>query len=206
MIGYPVIDGDGHITEQESAYRERLPEPYRSAQPLYPHDGWDRNLGGRLGHQVADPARQLADMDAEGIDIAVLFPTGGLAIGNVRDPALATALARPYNEWLAEFCITAPERLKGVGIVALQQPATAVAELERLVQQGHVAVQVPTHVAWRKLSDSELEPFYAAAERLHVPLALHTQPRDAAGTDRFDKFLAVHAVAHPFEMMIAMAQ
>ena len=30
--------------------------------------------------------------------------------------------------------------------------------------------------------------------------------RDAAGTDRFDKFLAVHAVSHPFEQMIAMAQ
>src|SRR4051812_38580996 len=43
MIGYPVIDGDGHLTEPDGAYRERLPEPYRSARPLYPHDGWDRN-------------------------------------------------------------------------------------------------------------------------------------------------------------------
>lgn len=206
MIGYPVIDGDGHITEPERAYRERLPEPYRSARPLYPHDGWDRNLGGRMGHQVADPERQLADMDAEGIDTAVLFPTSGLAIGNVRDPDLATALARAYNAWLAEFCRAAPERLKGVGIVALQQPGAAVAELERLAELGHVAVQVPTYIAWRKLSDRELDPFWAAAERLKVPLALHTQPRNAAGTDRFDKFLAVHAVAHPFEQMIALTQ
>ena len=206
MIGYPVIDGDGHLTEPESAYRERLPEPYRSARPLYPHDGWDRNLGERMGHRVDTPAQQLGDMDREGIDVAVLFPTSGLAVGNVRDPDLATALAHAHNDWLADFCAAAPERLKGVGIVALQEPAEATKELERLAGQGHVAVQVTTYVAWRKLSDRALDPFYAAAERLELPLAIHSQPRDAAGTDRFDKFLAVHAVAHPFEQMIAMAQ
>jgi predicted TIM-barrel fold metal-dependent hydrolase len=136
----------------------------------------------------------------------VLFPTSGLAVGNVRDPDLATALAHAYNDWLADFCAAAPERLKGVGIVALQEPAEATKELERLAGQGHVAVQVTTYVAWRKLSDRALDPFYAAAERLRLPLAIHSQPRDAAGTDRFDKFLAIHAVAHPFEQMIAMAQ
>jgi uncharacterized protein len=206
MIGCPVIDGDGHVTETEEAYRARLPEPYRSARPLYSHDGWDRGLGNRMGHRVTEPTRQLADMDQEGIDIAVLFPTLGLGIGNVRDPDLAIALARAYNDWLADFCAAAPDRLKGVGIVALQEPDAAVAELERLAALGLVSVQVPTWIAWRKLSDRALDPFWAAAERLDVPLGLHTQPRDAAGTDRFDKFLAVHAVAHPFEMMIAMAQ
>jgi len=205
MIGYPVIDADGHITEPLEVYRARLPEPYRSARNLFPEDGWDRGLG-RMGHRVDDPARQLADMDAEGIDIAVLFPTAGLAIGNVRDPDLARALATAYNGWLAEFCAVAPDRLKGVGIVALQEPASAVEELERLVALGLVAVQVPTYVAWRKLSDGALDPFWAAAERHDVPIAIHSQPRDAAGTDRFDKFLAVHAVAHPFEQMIAMTQ
>ena len=205
MIGYPVIDADGHLTESIEVYRERLPEPHRSARNLFPQDGWDRGLG-RMGHRVHDPARQLADMDAEGIDIAVLFPTAGLAIGNVRDPDLARLLATAYNSWLAEFCGAAPDRIKGVGIVALQETESATEELKRLVDLGMVAVQVPTYVAWRKLSDRALDPFYAAAERLEVPIAIHSQPRDAAGTDRFDKFLAVHAVAHPFEQMIAMTQ
>ena len=205
MVGYPVIDGDGHLTEPMEAYRERLPEPYRSARNLFPHDGWDRNLG-RMGHRVDDPARQLADIDAEGIDAAVLFPTSGLAIGNVRDPACARALATAYNGWLAQFCSTAPDRTKGVGIVALQETESAIEELERLVELGMVAVQVPTYVAWRQLSDPVLDPFYAAAERLNIPIAIHSQPRDAAGTDRFDKFLAIHAVSHPFEQMIAMTQ
>lgn len=205
MIGYPVIDADGHLTEPMEAYHSRLPQPYASARNLFPQDGWDRGLG-RMGHRVDDPVRELADIDAEGIDIAVLFPTAGLSIGNVRDPDCASALARAYNDWLAEFCSAAPERIKGVGIVALQETESAVGELERLVDLGMVAVQVPTYVAWRKLSDRMLDPFYAAAERLDIPIAIHSQPRDAAGTDRFDKFMAIHAVSHPFEQMIAMTQ
>jgi len=205
MIGYPVIDADGHVNEPWEAYRARLPAPYSAARNLFPGDGWDRGLG-RMGHVVDNPQRQLADMDVEGIDVAVLFPTAGLGIGNVRDPDAARLLAVAYNDWLAEFCAAAPDRIKGVGIVALQEPASAVEELQRLVVLGMVGVQVPTYVAWRKLSDRALDPFYAAAERLDVPIGIHSQPRDAAGSDRFDKFLAIHAVSHPFEQMIAMAQ
>jgi len=205
MNGYSVIDADGHLTEPMEAYKARLPEPYKSARNLFPHDGWDRNLG-RMGHRVDNPEQEISDLDAEGIDAAVVFPTAGLAIGNVRDPDCARHLSSAYNGWLAEFCGTAPERIKGVGIVALQQTERAVEELERLAGLHMVAVQVPTYVAWRKLSDPELYPFYEAAERLNIPIAIHSQPRNAAGTDRFDKFLAVHAVAHPFEQMIAMTQ
>lgn len=205
MIGYPVIDADGHLTEPIETYRGRLPEPYTSARNLFPQDGWDRNLG-RMGHLVDNPQQELSDLDAEGIDSAVVFPTSGLAIGNVRDPDCARHLSSAYNSWLAEFCAAAPDRIKGVGIVGLQQTESAVEELERLAELGMVAVQVPTYVAWRKLSDPALYPFYEAAERLNMPIGIHSQPRDAAGTDRFDKFLAIHAVAHPFEQMIAMTQ
>src|SRR5688572_21499256 len=73
MIGYPVIDADGHVNEPWEAYRARLPAPYNAARSLFPGDGWDRGLG-RMGHVVDNPQRQLADMDVEGIDVAVLFP------------------------------------------------------------------------------------------------------------------------------------
>ena len=204
MIGYPVIDADGHLTEPMTAYRERIPEPYSSARELFPQDGWDRDLG-RMGHRVADPERELADIDAEGIDRGAVShgrpeyrqrarPGPGPGAGDGVQPVAPRVLQR------------LPDRIKGVGIVGLQEVESAVEELERLVEQGMVAVQVPTYVAWRKLSDRELDPFYAAVERLDVPIAVHSQPRDAAGTDRFDKFLAVHAVTHPFEQMIAMTQ
>ena len=61
-----------------------------------------------------DPASQIEAMDVEGLDLAVLFPSRGLfvlgldsveAIGtDGLEPAFATAIARAYNDWLADFC------------------------------------------------------------------------------------------------------
>src|SRR2546428_11348521 len=64
-----------------------------------------------------DPASQLEAMDTEGIDVAVLFPPGGLDALATDDlePDLAAAIARAYNDWLGGFCAPAPRRLIGTG-------------------------------------------------------------------------------------------
>jgi hypothetical protein len=54
----------------------------------------------------SDPRRRLVDMDAEGIDIAVLYPSIGLFLEAIQDPALAEASCRVYNDWLADYCLT----------------------------------------------------------------------------------------------------
>lgn len=61
---------------------------------------------------------QLEGMDTEGIDVAaVLFPTRGLYALATDDlePELAANIARAYNDWLADFCAPAPDRLIGCG-------------------------------------------------------------------------------------------
>ena len=49
---------------------------------------------------------QLKGMDAEGIDVAVIYPSRGLFALTVPglDPKLAAAIARAYNDWLYDFC------------------------------------------------------------------------------------------------------
>jgi hypothetical protein len=61
-----------------------------------------------------DPKARLADMDRDGIDAQVLYGDGAMA---ARDPELRSVLARAYNDWLAEFCSMAPERLIGLAVV-----------------------------------------------------------------------------------------
>ena len=75
----------------------------------------------------SDPVARLADMDAEGIDQAVLYPTIGLYFSAVADPAAAVALARAYNDWLAGYCAADPRRLFGAAMLPLQDPAAAAA-------------------------------------------------------------------------------
>ena len=72
---------------------------------------------GRLGFAIErdyDSGAQIMAMDMEGIDIAVLFPTGGLSLlsRNNMDPQLSLALSQAYNNWIHEFCQYSPDQLK----------------------------------------------------------------------------------------------
>ena len=82
-----------------------------------------------------DPVARLRDMDVEGIDVAVLYPSIGLNFWAIEDPAAAVALARAYNDWLAEYCAADPRRLAGAAMLPFQDPAGAAAELRRAARE-----------------------------------------------------------------------
>src|SRR2546430_12450637 len=67
-----------------------------------------------------DPHKRIPDMDLDGIDAAFLYPSMGLFAGAVHDPALAGALCRAYNRWLADYCKPYPDRLFGVAMLPMQ--------------------------------------------------------------------------------------
>ena len=67
-----------------------------------------------------DPHKRIPDMDLDGIDAAFLYPSMGLFSGAVHDPALAGALCRAYNRWLADYCKPYPDRLFGIAMLPMQ--------------------------------------------------------------------------------------
>jgi predicted TIM-barrel fold metal-dependent hydrolase len=88
---------------------------------------WDPSV---LSHLAipggSDGAARLVDMDREGIDAAVLYPT--LLLEWREDPAGFGALCRAYNDWLRDYCAADPSRLYGVGAVPLQDILAAIAD------------------------------------------------------------------------------
>jgi len=87
---------------------------------------WDAvgELDPRTRHPMTegatDPQARLADMDAMGVDQALLYPTWfaeGFFL--VQDPDVAYALARAYNDWIADFCAATPNRLFAAAILPL---------------------------------------------------------------------------------------
>ena len=199
-----IIDADGHVTESEaSVQRFMRPEFRREIRPDV--DPWDRSQGGKLGKRNEDPHVQLADLDQEGIDVQVIYPTN---LSNNANPDTPRALewARAYNDWLAEFCAVNPSRLKGVATIALQDVDVAVREVRRAVEElGHVAVMMPTNVMDRDIGRPEFWPFYEEVERLGIPLAVHGGINAATRVHgRFDKFISVHTISFPFECMMAL--
>ena len=121
-----------------------------------------------------DPAERVKVLDAEGIDVSVLYPGLGLALGGINDPELAVASCRVYNDWIAEFAAQAPTRLVGVGALPLQDPDAAVGEIHRMVDLGlRAAFTRPNPSAGRALHDRALDPVYATLAETGLPLAFH---------------------------------
>ena len=234
----PIVDADGHVMEPASAWAA-LPDSYRphiSADPSgYEHVvvGGTEILAVPLGNLArpgstfddpasfrpladampggSDPVSRLRDMDREGIDQVVLYPTIGLYFTIVEDPPTAVALAAAYNDWLAGYCAADPRRLFGAASLPLQDPVAAARELRRAVTElGFVAGFVrPNPCLGRALSDRAYDALWEAAEELDVPIGIHegssvTVP--TLGSDRPFNPLVLHAVSHPFEGMLACAQ
>ncbi|MEX0664140.1 MAG: amidohydrolase family protein [Acidimicrobiia bacterium] len=157
-----------------------------------------------------DAPSQLDGMDAEGIDVAVLYPSFGLfaLATDGLDPGLALAICRAYNDWLAKFCAADGGRLKGVAMVPRQDPEAAAAEARRAVHElGMVGVFVrPNVVDGRTLDDRAYDPLYDALQTLGVPLGLHEGGKAGhlqAGADRFTDLEMQHICTHPIEQMCA---
>jgi predicted TIM-barrel fold metal-dependent hydrolase len=124
-----------------------------------------------------DPAARLVDMDDEGIDVAVLYPTAMLSW--VEEPDLFGAACRAYNAWLRDYCAAEPDRLHGVGLVPLQDVDAAIAEMERAVDRlGFKAVMIrpAPYVAGTKLNDPVYDRFWDAAAALGCPIGVHPSP------------------------------
>lgn len=201
-----VIDADGHVTETNEQVAKYLEEPYRQrplAFPLYPWDGWDRRLLGRLGDWAGDAAAWLRALDQGGVEVAVLYPTLGLFMSFLKDRDWAVALCRAYNSLLAEEFVQVSPRLKAVALLPIQDPEAAAVELRRAVRDlgfvGGMLAADGSHL----LGDARFAPIYAEAQRLDVMLAVHASGSHlgGAGVDLFPRFIQAHTVSHPFGQM-----
>ena len=125
-----------------------------------------------------DPAQHLQDMQLDGVAGEVLYPSQGLFYFKVADTQLMSAIFRAYNDWLAEFCRTDPERLKGIAMINLDDVQDGIKELERTAKMGFAGAMITEYpLEDRRYDQPEYEPFWAAAQSLDMPLSLHTATR-----------------------------
>jgi hypothetical protein len=218
MQDIPVFDSDGHVDEDPIAIAARLPAEYRNparrpGAPVFPSlDGWSRGVLVNRG----DPERRYRHTSAEilseilrtvGLEGSVLYPTEGLAVGLMQDSAHAAAVCGAYNDWLeAEYTRRDP-RLLGVGLMPVQNPAAAVAELSRCkTRTGFVAMLLPSVLGRPSTyGDAAFWPIYEAAARQHMPLAVHGGPAAFPGMPAFDDFAKVHMLSHPLPLLTQVA-
>ena len=130
------------------------------------------------------PEEHVKDMDIDGVDVSVLYPTAGLQLYKSPDSELLTDVFRAYNDWLSEFCLPFPERLKGIAMLNVDDVASGTKELERCAKLGLAGGMITVSPLDGKSYESpEYEPLWAAAQDLEMPLSLHINTnRTAPGT------------------------
>jgi predicted TIM-barrel fold metal-dependent hydrolase len=233
-----VIDADGHVVETDATFADHLDRRFASWAPRVVQfdDHFRYVCGDRMSFRIfarpetvgapgqtahrtdspvvargaSDPAGRLADLDVEGVERAVLYPTYGLMIQGVVERQPAVALCRAVNDWLADYCSYDPHRLIGAGALPMTDPSDALAEARRCVEVlGFRAV-------WRRperfrgipaVHDPGFEPLWSYLEEADIPVAIHpgmngVVPYEYFG-DRFDHdFTLMHATHFPVEQMM----
>ena len=161
------------------------------------------------------PASQLAAMDEEGVDVAVLFPSRGLFVlgldstdhvgADGLEPGLAAAIARAYNDWMADYCRESP-RLLGAGLLAPHDVDAAVDEVRRCIETlGFKTVfMLPGLVNGRAWNDPAYDPIWRTCEQLGVPVCFHGGGQNYLRPDytlEFDNLMMWHTFGQPVGIM-----
>jgi predicted TIM-barrel fold metal-dependent hydrolase len=122
-----------------------------------------------------DPAERIKDMDVDGVAAEVIYTTLGFRQFWLSDAALQRACFRAYNDWLAEYCAYAPDRLAGLALISLFDIDQGIQALRRCANQGLRGALIwcspPDDMPY---SSTHYDPFWAAAQDLQMPLSLHS--------------------------------
>lgn len=210
----PVIDGDGHVMEDWDAVLAHMPKPYRDSGRfrgrLFPP--LDHLHSANLHELVpgafryVTPDEWLEFMDDVGLRRAVLYTTGGLAVGKIINGDFAIAACRAYNDWLHEAYIQRSDRFQGMGLIPMQEPEEAVKELRRMVEElGLTGAMIPTTGLKGHIGGKEYWPIYEEASRLGCSLALHGGAHEGLGMDYLVPYAPINGLGHPVSLMICLA-
>ncbi len=122
---------------------------------------------------LTDGARRGEDQDADGIAAEVLYP-GFFSMFGMKNVELLVALQRNYNDWLHDQSVASQGRLVGLAALPVQDPAAAVAELDRVIGLGYRGVIIPSNAPkGTRYCDPEFDPLWARAQEAGIPVSFH---------------------------------
>jgi uncharacterized protein len=222
----PVIDCDGHLVESipemaeymDPLVRANALQPLRNRQGVFPSlDGFHYPTSERQEDEGAAKVRAsshpagsgedvLAFVEKAEIEHTVLYPSEGLAVGNVGVPEYAVRLCRAYNDYVADRFRRLSPRIHPAALIPMQAPKEAVAELRRAVKELELTgAMLPSTGLPLHLGHEYYWPVYEEAAALGCPLGVHGGAnRDICHLDTFSSRLGARLLWHPMPLMVAL--
>jgi 5-carboxyvanillate decarboxylase len=131
-------------------------------------------------HRLLDLGdERLANMDATGIDVAILSLTSP-GVQPFLDVNEAKGVVSRANDYLAENVAKHPTRYAGMTSIAPQDPVWSAAEIKRGAGLGFKGVMINSHTQGEYLDDPKYDPIFRALAETGQPLYIHpATPPDA---------------------------
>jgi predicted TIM-barrel fold metal-dependent hydrolase len=173
---------------------KRLAEVWSYEGRIYPNIGLNAVAGKKPQEYGMDPTRysdmlpgcydakaRVADMDIDGVQSALCFPSFPRFAGTVflegKDRELALLSVKAWNDFhLDEWAAVAPDRFIPLIILPLWDPQEAAAEIYRCAAKGAKAITFPENTVGLGLPSFYTDfwdPVFRAAEETKLPLCMH---------------------------------
>ena len=187
---------------RQAIYRPGMtPEEIGSLDPTKSHP---------ISAGAQDSERRLRDMDAMGVDKAVLFPTlFGEYFPVIENPDMANALSRAYNDWIHDFSQRDPKRLFPMAVLPLQEVSLAVNEARRVQRLGFKGCFLrPSFVEGRYLNHPYYDPLWKELQSLGLAAVIHpsvgnTNPEGTSQGSFVERVSEAMQIGHPIAESIS---
>jgi predicted TIM-barrel fold metal-dependent hydrolase len=207
---HQIVSVDDHLIEHPRVWQDRLPERFKQDGPqirevngmhLWHYDG---NVMPTVGlNAVAgkpreawgldpvryedmipgcyDPAARVKDMDLDGEQAGLCFPSfpgfAGSTFFRGKNRELALACVQAWNDfYIDEWCATAPDRFIPLAILPFWDIDAAVVEAERTIANGARTISFPDSpvpFGLPSFHTTHWDPLWAVCAEAGVPLSLH---------------------------------
>ena len=232
---YFMVTVDSHAQEPADLWARRIEAPYRDRIPRQVVDEQGVKWAVTEGHRptklremqyegedrVRDKAgktnaERIRDLDADGIDVELIFPNKGLSMWATPDPVFSQAMCRVWNDWaMEEFGAQTIREVDATFLAAIAPAdiAGAVQEIEHCAALGYRCVTLPNRPVWGAGDGSELnynlpdlDPVWECLQGLGLPITLHIStgkdPRGSRGNGGAIINYAVHSLSQSLEPLV----
>ena len=191
-----VFSADSHVMEPRTLFLDELPASLKShAMQARKIDDFivtgtdhkviyklrvgfndEKKLGDNERLGIRDLGGRLIDMEKDGIDAEICFPSLGLWLYCLDDPEAEAASCRIYNDWNDGFLGSHLDRFVRCGMLPVQDFSNFRAELRYLASKGFTAAMIPAVMPKNlpKYNDPKWDELFALAGELGIVFVLHT--------------------------------
>ncbi len=146
-------------------------------------------------------SRRLEEMDRDGIDEQVVSATP-ILFAYHRPAQQALECAQIFNDLARELCAAGQGRLHSLCQVPLQDIDSACAMLSQAMCDGHLGVQIGTHVNGQNLDEEGIVTFLQHAASEGAAVLVH--PWDMLARERTAKYMMAWTVSMPAESQLGI--